>query len=160
MSKKRELIQIILAQLNTELEFITQSAKAAHEAATHDESKAEDSHDTRGLEASYLAGAQMARAESLKKTIAAYQFMNIRELKTDDPIEIGAFIEMAYGGRKSHYFLVSQGGGIAATIDGKTVQVITSAAPLGEALLGKKVGDVFEVEVQNVHREYKIIAVT
>src|SRR4051812_18493840 len=77
MNRKQELIQIIMAQLNSELELITQSAKAAHEAATHEESRAEDSHDTRGLEASYLAGAQMARAEALKKTIASYQFMNV-----------------------------------------------------------------------------------
>ena len=159
MSNKREIIQIILAQLNTELELITQSAKAAHEAATHEESKAEDSHDTRGLEASYLAGAQMARAEALKKTITTYQFMNVRERKASDAIDIGALIELESAGRKFHYFLVNQGGGMAITFEGKTVQVIASQAPLGEALLGRKVGDSVEVEGPRVQREYKITAV-
>jgi len=159
MSKKRELIQIILTQLNTELELILLSAKAARQAATHEESKAEDSHDTRGLEASYLAGAQMARALALKKTIAAYPFMNVQELKAGDSIKVGALIEVENTGKKFHYFLVSQGGGMAVTFEDRTVQVITSAAPLGEALLGRKVGDVVEIEGQRVPREFKITAI-
>jgi transcription elongation GreA/GreB family factor len=159
MNRKQGLIQLILTQLNTEFQLIAQSAKAAHEAATHEESKAEDSHDTRGLEASYLAGAQMARAEALKKTIATYQFMNARDLQATDAVDIGALIEMESGGRKFHYFLVSQGGGMAVTFEGKTIQVITSLAPLGEALMGRKVGDLVEVEGQRIQREYKITAV-
>ncbi|MEO5970942.1 MAG: GreA/GreB family elongation factor [Bdellovibrionia bacterium] len=160
MTRKQKLIRLIIAQLNTELQLITQSAKAAHEAATHEESKAEDSHDTRGLEASYLAGAQMARAEALKKTIATYQFMNARDLQADDPIDIGALIEIETAGRKFHYFLVSQGGGMAVTFEGKTIQVITSLAPLGEVLLGRRVGDVAEIEGQRIQREYKITGVS
>ncbi len=160
MNRKQELVRIISAQLASELEVITQSAKAAHEAATHEESIAEDSHDTRGLEASYLAGAQTARAEALKKTISTYQFMNMRDLQADDAIDLGALVELKSNGRKFYYFLVGQGGGLVVTFEGKTIQIVTSLAPLGEALLGKKVGDLVEVEVQGVQREYTVIAVS
>jgi transcription elongation GreA/GreB family factor len=159
LKKKQELIQIILAQLNSELEQMTSSAKAALEAATHEESKAEDSHDTRGLEASYLAGAQMARAEILKKTIAAYRFMKVRDLSEGQSIELGALIELAAEGKILSYFLVGQSGGISVPFEGKSIQVINLQTPLGDALLGHKAGEIIEVELQHRQREYTILSV-
>jgi transcription elongation GreA/GreB family factor len=160
MLKKRELIELILENLNRELQTLLQSAAAAHEAATHEESKAEDAHDTRGLEASYLAGAQLARVEVVKKTIASYQFAGFRDFKPTDPIELGALIELELDGKRLHYFLVGQGGGMSLSLDGKTVQVITAQSPLGEALFGRRVGDVIEVEGQKLTREYEVVAVS
>ncbi|MDR3607854.1 MAG: GreA/GreB family elongation factor [Oligoflexia bacterium] len=159
MSNKRELIELILADLNRELAACAQSAKAAHEAATHEESKAEDQHDTRGLEASYLAGAQMARIETLRKMIAQFQRAEFRDFKTTDAVAIGALVGVVLDGKKMHYLLVSQGGGVSISHQGKTIQVITPQAPLGDALLDKKLGDVVELEVQNAVREYEIISV-
>jgi transcription elongation GreA/GreB family factor len=157
MLKKRDLVEKILENLNRELQTLLQSAAAAHEAATHEESKAEDAHDTRGLEASYLAGAQLARVEVLKKTIASYQFADIREFKPTDPIELGALVELELDGKRLNYFLVGQGGGMSLSLQGKTVQVITPQSPLGEALLGRRVGDSIEVEGQKVSREYEVL---
>lgn len=159
MSRKRELVDLILANLNRELESITRSAQAAHEAATHEESKAEDQHDTRGLEASYLAGAQMARIEALKKTIASYQFAEFREFRSDEGIGLGALVEVETNGKRSRYLLVGQGGGISVTQGGESIQVITPQAPLGEALMGRRKGDAVEVEGQKQIREYEIIQV-
>ncbi len=117
MSKKQELINLVLADLNRELDALIQSANAAHEAATHEESKAEDRHDTRGLEASYLAGAQRARIEVLKKVIASYHFLEARDFKPTDPISIGALVEVELDGKKLHYLLVSQGGGTSVRFE-------------------------------------------
>jgi len=157
--EKRNLIELIISELNRELDAVTQSAKAAHEAATHEESKQEDSHDTRGLEASYLAGAQMSRIEALKKTMTALQFMKVPDFHVTDAIDIGALIDLDSGGKKIHYFLASQGGGISVLFNGMKVQVITPQAPLGEALFGRKVGDVIEVEGQRTSREFEIIGI-
>ncbi|NBU22139.1 hypothetical protein EBS43_12140, partial [bacterium] len=60
--QKSQILASIVQKLNHELQTIELSAQAALEAATHEESKAEDQHDTRGLEASYLARAQASRA--------------------------------------------------------------------------------------------------
>ena len=159
MSKKHILVDIILVTLKRELEALTQSALAAHAAATHEESKAEDSHDTRGLEASYLAVAQGTRIEALKKTISTYQFLPIRDFGPNDPIAVGALVELELNGTKSCYFLVSQSGGQTTLLEGKPVQVITPQAPLGEALLGRRLGDTVEVEGKHVSREYEITGV-
>lgn len=157
MTIKAKLIHLILEKLKNEIEALSQSAKAAYEAATHEESKSEDSHDTRGLEASYLAGAQMARLEILKRTVGAFQLMDVRSFQPTDPIEVGALVELQIERKKLFYFLASQGGGITIDLDGRAVQVITPLAPVGEGLLGRTVGDVLEIEGPRSVRKYEIV---
>src|ERR1700734_932463 len=91
---KTELITQIRLKLETELQSITLAAKAAHEAATHEESKAEDSHDTRGIESSYLAGAQAQRASEILQQIHGYKFMKLKEFSSKDPIAATALVEL------------------------------------------------------------------
>jgi transcription elongation GreA/GreB family factor len=156
---KQRIIEQILVRLNDELSRMAEAAKAAHEAATHEESRSEDRHDTRGLEASYLAGAQANRAAELKKRIASYRFLSLKDFASTDPIGPGALIELELNGKNSFYFLISQGEGVSFQVDGQMIQVITPRAPLGEALLGRKRGDWIEVERQNQTREYRVISI-
>ena len=51
---KQSLHQALLMRLRADLELLERAAHTAREAATHEESKAENKYDTRGLEASYL----------------------------------------------------------------------------------------------------------
>lgn len=156
---KKQLVRKIIEQLEQELATTVAAAKAAREAATHEESKPEDEHDTRGVEASYLAGAQANRAEQLQHQITAYRSLPFREFTSKDAIAPGALIELDLDGKKLLYFLVPQGGGISVVLDGRTVNVITPQAPLGEELLGKIVGDIAEIEAQKQVREYEVVAV-
>lgn len=167
MTIKTKLIHLIVEKLKNEINTLTLSAKAAHEAATHEESKAEDSHDTRGLEASYLAGAQLARLEVLKKTVGAFQLMDVRSFRPTDPITVGALVELKIEDQKGQnikkslfYFLASLGGGIGIDLDGQAVQVITPLSPVGEALLGLSVGGVIEIESPRLVRHYEIVGIS
>ncbi len=158
---KLELIERILVHLSQEVASLQKSARAAHEAATHEESKAEDHHDTRGLEASYLAGAQAARVAELQAIISNFQFSKPRNFAPSDPIAAGALVELECEGRRSWIFLVVQGGGLSLKFEGdRTVQVITPQAPLGDALLGKRAGEAVEVEGQKKSREYEVVSVS
>ena len=58
---KAKLVETILKSLEKDLEVLREAEKSTREAATHEESKPENEYDTRGLEASYLAGAQSKR---------------------------------------------------------------------------------------------------
>lgn len=156
---KRELLEAIVAELSRELDALTAAAKAAREAATHEESKPEDQYDTRGLEASYLAGAQAERAAQIQKMISQFRLMSPEEAPAGAPIALGSLVELVFSGRKSLYFLASQGGGVSVQVGGRTIQVLTPQAPLGEALLGRRSGDSVEVEVQGSEREYLIASV-
>jgi transcription elongation GreA/GreB family factor len=160
MMNKRNLIDGILELLSKELEQMTRSALVAHEEATHAESKAEDRHDTRGLEASYLAGAQAARASEIQRLITLFRFMHLPEYQSGDLIGPGALVELDLNGRRSCYFLVPQGGGLSLQHEGKPVRVITPQAPLGEALLGRSVGTTIQVEGGTVTREYHVVGIS
>jgi transcription elongation GreA/GreB family factor len=156
---KIELIGQIRGRLEAELEMIIQAAKSAHEAATHEESKSEDQHDTRGLESSYLAGAQAQRAMEIQQQIHFYRVMEPRSFGTRDPISPMAVVELECAGKRSYYFIAPQGGGLKIQFGSISVQVITPQSPLGEELVGRKQGDSVEIEAQGTLREYDILSV-
>ena len=157
---RRAVIEAIIRRLEVELSATEAAARVAHEAATHAESKPEDQYDTRGLEASYLAGAQAKRADELARTLYMYRQLLAEVDRPPSPtIAPGSLIELKLGNKNSFYYLVLEGGGMTVEADGRSVQVITPKAPLGEALLGRRAGDEIEVEIQGSIREYEVIHV-
>src|SRR3954451_22195157 len=98
---KRRLVDTIQIHLAEELATLMQAAKAAHEAATHEESKAEDQHDTRGLEASYLAGAQAQRAAELHAQLLMWKHLPVREYGSNDVACPAALVELEFQGGKA-----------------------------------------------------------
>lgn len=159
---KAELLEKIRATLKDEHAAILASARAAHEAATNDESKAEDQYDTRGLEASYLAGAQAQRAAEVEKAITAFQALEAKELSLEAPIVAGALVELEdeATGKRSYCFLAPTGGGMNVSCGGASVQVISTASPLGEELLGQRAGGEVEIQARGQTRSYAIVSVT
>lgn len=158
--EKKQLLKLFEIQIEQVLSTLLLSAKEAHAAATHAESKAEDQYDTRGLEASYLAGAQSRRALELGQTLDMYRFIDVKTFAANDPIVATALIELHNEeGRATHYLLMPSGGGMSVTWEGKRVQCITPQSPLGEALLGKRRGDDVTVRVDGQDRDYEIVAV-
>lgn len=157
---KNALLQEIRRTIEQELALVTQAAKAAHEAATHEESKAEDAHDTRAIESSYLAGAQAQRAAELQQALVFYKHLELRKFGAQDPIAPGALVELDSGGKKTLCFLAQHGGGMRVSLGSKTIQLVTPHSTLGEELLGRRVGDGFEIEAPGgTPREYEIMGV-
>ncbi len=152
---KSKIRSILEAQLVADLAMLTQSALAAKEAATHSESKAEDQYDTRGLEASYLAGAQAKRVVELEGLLAQLRHMDFRSFNAQTPISSTALIELQAEDKTLHCLLLPEGGGRSVVYDGKSIQITTPQSPLGEALLGRKQGDEIEVRTA-VTRDYLI----
>jgi hypothetical protein len=138
---KKALVAQLCEQLAEKQRVIEAAADAARDAATHEESKPENDKDTRALEASYLAGAQAARARELKALQNAIAFMALRSFGAGDAIDASALVEVHAGAKKSVYFVAPHGGGMKARIAGVDVTVIAPDAPLGEALLGCAAGD-------------------
>ena len=82
------------------------------------------------------------------------------EYRETDLVAPGALVELDCGGTRAFYFLVPQGGGLIARVNGCPVQVVTPQSPIGEALLGRKAGDCLEVETRSGTRAYKILAIS
>lgn len=157
--KKKDVIDQIQNYLANELANVVAAADAAREAATHEESKAEDAHDTRAIEAGYLAAGQAKRVDELKGQLLMYKFLPVREYGPEDVACPAALVELEHNSRVAFYFIAPKGGGLITEVDGKPVQVITPASPLGDALMGKRVGDIVEVESRGVLREYRVISI-
>src|SRR6185312_5069257 len=95
---KKLLIEAFILQLETDLVAMKESARATHEAATHEESKPENEYDTRGLEAAYLAGAQAKRAGEIDEVLALFKTMSFKAFQPKDPVQAGALVDVELDG--------------------------------------------------------------
>ncbi|HWU44008.1 MAG TPA: GreA/GreB family elongation factor [Bdellovibrio sp.] len=155
---KAKLIEHIREQLTKDLAVLKAAARATAEAATHEESKPENEYDTRGLEASYLAGAQSKRIVETEELLVLYKHVELKNFSTSDVISSTALVEVELNDKKNFFFILPKGGGINVDFAGKRIQVVTPNSPLGEALLGLKVGQVAIVERGDQVLEYEILS--
>jgi transcription elongation GreA/GreB family factor len=144
---KRDLIKQIVAVLAENLSILDKAARASHFEATHESSKAENKYDTRGLEAAYLAGGQARAVKEIIDAIKLYEAMNPRDFGPGAPIDVGAVVELKTERDCSSYFIGPKSGGLEVTFKKKEIIVITPQSPLGENLMGKKVGDRWTAQI-------------
>jgi transcription elongation GreA/GreB family factor len=102
--------------------------------------------------------ATLARMQEIQTQLTMYKFLPLREYGVEDVICPASLVELEIQSRRAFYFIVPTGGGLVMRVDGSPVQVITPQSPLGEALLGKIVGDKISVEAGGKPREYKIVS--
>jgi len=157
---KTKLVAKIIQHIEEDLNVLIRSALAAREAATHEESKSEDKHDTRGLEASYLAGAQAKRAAEMQELLLLYSKMPVQNFINLDSVQPMALVNLEYDEKFQWIFIVPKAGGSAVQMGDVLVQLVTPISPLGEELMGRKAGDEFELKVSGKIKEYKILDVT
>ncbi len=155
---KQILLDTLLAELKANLEALVHAAFVAKEAATSEESKAENKYDTRGLEASYLAGAQAKRAEELKESIYKIQKLTLRSFGANDTVSVSAVIKVIIDeATEKLFFLLPSAGGQKIMHAGATYHVITSESPVGSVLVGKKLNDAFQVKMNQKTFEYELV---
>jgi hypothetical protein len=157
---KRKLLELIRAHLEKEMVEAKSAAIETYEAATGEESQPENEYDTRALEASYLAGAQAKRVLELEKSLYIFNHLELAEYDEHSPIGPTALVELELKGKLIRVFFVPDGGGLVLQYEGHSVQVLTPKSPLGEALLGLKVGDIAVVEKGSQTLEYEIVSVS
>lgn len=136
-----------------------EAARAAHEAATHEESKPENEYDTRGLEASYLAGAQAKRALEIEEVLSLFKNSSFKDFAPADKIQSTALVEVDLDGKQNLLLLMPKGGGVRLSFEGRSVQIVTPQSSLGEILLGLKVGETAEFEVGSKLRECEVLSI-
>jgi transcription elongation GreA/GreB family factor len=159
MVNKRSLIKKITAKLAGELELYFRAAQFARAEATHEQNKAENKYDTRGLEASYLARGQSRQAAEIEAAITEFEKLNVRPFAPGEAIGLGALVELEHHGEKSLYFLGPRAGGTEIIHDKKEILVITPQSPLGEQLLGKKQGERPELNIGGTRQPANIVSV-
>ncbi len=159
---KQQVIEKFSELALREFSALVESARQAHEDATHEESQSEDKHDTRAIEASYLAAGQAARVTQLEQHLQELKNFPAAPCTRAVP---GALIEMTVNDRPSWALLANTGGGQQITLSTKetglsndvTVSIVSPHSPLGDELLDLKAGDSFTMESKNGAKEYEIL---
>lgn len=114
--------------------------------ATEGDVKQESKYDTRGIEASYLAGAQKKRVEELKFDLHKLEDFMAFAFKPSDEVVLGSLVEIDMGKEIRLYFMTPAFGGIQLYLDHKPIFIISTVSPMGEAIIGLSEGDEFELD--------------
>ena len=143
---KKVIHQRFIDHLTAELESITAVAKKTFATATSEEHRAEHKYDTFKLESSFLARGQAKRVEALASALDSLQMLPLKKLNSASPIQLGALVRLESGdGEMRVLYFGFAAGGETAVVGGVEITMITSRSPLGMAMLGKVVGDSFEI---------------
>jgi transcription elongation GreA/GreB family factor len=154
---KKQILNQLIHKAREELKSLEAIAKVSHGFATDNEFKAESKYDTRALEASYLAGAEAKRVEELKLEVQILEEVDLYASKKLGEISIGALIELSHRNHCRKYFLIPTAGGTMIQVNNETILVVSVFSPIGDALLGLKAGEKFEVETPKETRHYEVI---
>lgn len=155
---KRQILDELISRARVELAGLEASAKSNHDFATDQEFKAESKYDTRALEASYLASAEAKRVEELKLEIQILEEVDLELSKKLGEISIGALVDLSHQDQKRKYFLIPTAGGTVIKVGEDAVMVVSVFSPIGDALMGLKTNDEFEVETPRETRHYTVIS--
>ena len=143
--EKATIVKQLRDKVRDQYERAVAALEGAREAATGDDTKAENKYDTRGLEASYLAAGQASQADELGRAMTALNTFEFPEFDFDDPIENGALVEVDSNGEVMHYLLSPAGGGLTLDLDdGGVVTVLGPASPLRQKMTGLMSGTTLE----------------
>lgn len=141
---KPQLLEAIRTELKARFERLAKAAMDAHAAATDPGSKAEGKYDTRSLEASYLAAGQAKQVDELAETVRIFEAFTLPDFAMDEPIAMGALVEVDIRGETSNFLLAPAAGGMVIEMDGIEITLLTPASTLYQNLLGRQVGDSVE----------------
>ena len=155
---KHAVIRRVVDHLTAELNLYLKAARIAHAEATHEQSKAENKYDTRGLEASYLARGQSQQARELENAIGQFAALVVRPHVPGTPLGLGDLVELTTGRETDLYLLGPGAGGTEVVHGGREVTVITPQSPLGSQLFERRT-DGLEIRLGGSSRPSRVSAV-
>ena len=157
---KFALRQQVLERLAEDLLQAEKAVRTAHEAAIHKENIAENKYDTLGLEAAYLATGQARRAEAIRQAMANWHQFRPSPYDASRGIQLGAVVCLVdSNGKRQQLFLGPDGGSMKLLRGAQTLQVISTEAPLGKALLGKCEGDEVSIQVASIRQRLEVLRI-
>ncbi len=151
---KKLIKEELVKTLEHEIKLMEDVNKSAHVYATSDELKSEGKYDTRAIEASYLAQAQMKRLQDLKDDLGLISDIEVD--RKSNKVELGALVRLEQNNKESLYFISSALGGKVLNINGVVILVISVFSPIGHESLELSEGEVFTLETPKENRSYLV----
>ena len=154
------LVSAIVEKLQLELSTAVAASQQAHDSATHSENIASNKYDTLAVEAAYLAHGQSMRIAELKQSIALYQKFQRPTFSADSEIKLGALVCIEDDQKRQRRLLIGPAsGGLRIDSERGSIQVITPTAPLGQALIGKRVSDEVEWQIDQHKASFSVVVI-
>jgi transcription elongation GreA/GreB family factor len=151
-------LNAFIEHFQQEWNILVRSARSAHEAATHEETKAEDRHDTFAIEASYLAAGQSARLLELARTIKELEgYLALSQ--PGEGVKPGHLVAYRYEEEIQVALLAHSGGGAKIHRDPFTIQILSPQSPFGEQIIGLRTGDQVEFEIRGNAKRCQILEI-
>lgn len=152
------LIPTIIRQLERELATAVSASQQAHSSATHSENISDNRYDTLAVEAAYLAHGQSVRITELQESISLYKRFQRPDFTQQSSIQLGALVDIENSsGDIQRLFIGPAAGGLCIEEEPQVIRVITTATPLGQALLHKNIDDEFELNINQQSQHFTII---
>jgi transcription elongation GreA/GreB family factor len=156
---KAKVREALVADMREALASMARSAKDAADGATHAENRSEGDKDMRATEDSYVARGKAMRTEELAEELGRLEASAWRAYGEDDAIGPGALVRVLVDDAPRVFLVSAHGGGRALVVDGCEIAVVTAKTPVGGALVGKRVGDDFELAIKGATREWVVDAI-
>ncbi len=156
---KTKVLNAFLDALRSELKTMKDFARSANEDATHEEAQSEDKHDTRAIEAAYLAKGQAKRVNDLEATLREFQKLLESPPQQRDRVGNGCLVKYDCDGETQESLFSTFGGGTRIELESKIIQIINPHSPLGETLEGLKVGEEVSFETKMSDKHYRILEI-
>ena len=158
---KELILNKIIALLTEDLKILTEAARTAHAAATHEECLPDNKYDTTGLEASYVAQGQANRAQEIRHALETYKALVPKPFGEVTPIRLTALVSLEdVNGNGRKVFLGPNAGGLKLIDGDEEYIVVTPESPLGKALLGSVCDDEVCVGQEEGQKTFTIVDVS
>jgi transcription elongation GreA/GreB family factor len=141
------------------------AGRDAQDAAAHMATESEKKEDARAaIEFGSLAAAQAERTRQARdalEQLALFVRRPMPDFSRGAAISLGAMVDISGADGERTFILLPVGAGTELAGPGGDgfVSVITPASPVGKALMGKRAGDTFDVQIKGDWHEWKIVDV-
>lgn len=159
--RKTDLLEVVLQSLLTHKQRSEYVLGQTHRAIDESPGPSQSHSDTTRFQTTEVVKEMAKAAEGQSKTIAILGYF-----KTDpalsrhsEAIELGALARVDFGGIVEDYFVLPDGAGTSVEFENVEVCVVTPASPLGQSLLGKRMGDEFDFVANNRSTRIKVLEI-
>ena len=139
--KKKDVVEAVRLALQEEFRALPRASEEARSGATDEETQPDGKYDTQSMEANYLADGQARQAVAVEAAAANFEGTDFRDFESGEAIAVGALVELRMGTGEYWSLLGPAAGGREVCVEGTEVTVVTPEAPLGGALIGRRVGE-------------------
>jgi len=157
---KKALIEKVVEKLQKEVSELEANITSMHQAAIDAPSAMQSHSDTTKFQMNALKDDVEKQLSTKNGELEMLEKFEIMPITPSKEIRSGSLIKIKDGEKEINYFFLDGGSGIQIEDESKNMIIVVGGnSPMGNALLGKKVGDEVVTQFRSKERNIRIIDV-